>query len=182
MWYFAYGSNLNARAVAEWCRQHGRRLPNLRRGRAAILSNYRLCFPVYSERWGGGIADIAYDPGKSVSGAIFDLSEEEMGILDLKVGRKLDASGREIGIYKRIDVAVHPFLGKGERIPAVTYQATQNDRDHIPPTRFYMDLLIHGAYEHGLSTMWIAYLQSFTVQPASGRRGSPGYGDSAPKL
>ena len=42
-------------------------------GRPAVLDNYRLGFPIFSEYWGGGIADIVYDPGKYVSGALFDL-------------------------------------------------------------------------------------------------------------
>lgn len=181
MWYFAYGSNLNARAVADWCRNAGKRLPNLRRGRPAILPNYRLCFPVYSAAWGGGIADIAYDPGKSVSGALFDLTDAEMRILDEKVGRRVDANGKDVGVYRRIDVRVRP-LSKGEPVPAVTYQATLIDRDHIPPTAFYMNLLIQGAFEHGLSMMWIAYLQSFTTQNARRPSPPPGYGDSASRL
>jgi hypothetical protein len=29
-----------------------------------------------------------------------------------------------------------------------------------------MDLVIQGAYQHGLSIMWISYLQSFSTQAA----------------
>jgi hypothetical protein len=180
MWYFAYGSNLNARAVADWCRHHGKRLPNLRRGKPAILPNYRLCFPVYSTAWGGGIADIAYDPGKSVSGALFDLTDIEMRTLDEKVARRVDSNGRDIGAYCRLDINVLP-LHRGEAVKAVTYQATLADRDHVPPTAFYMNLLVQGAYEHGLSMMWISYLKSFTTQRAR-KPSPPGYGDSAPRL
>src|SRR5947199_10274078 len=90
MWYFAYGSNLNSRAVAEWCRHHGHRPPTMKQGRPGVVDNYRLCFPIFSEYWGGGIADIVYDPGKYVAGVLFDLSEAELGVLDLKVNRKLD--------------------------------------------------------------------------------------------
>jgi hypothetical protein len=44
-----------------------------------------------------------------------------------------------------------------------------------------MDLLIQGAYSHGLSMMWIAYLQSFSTQ--AGRKPKPpGVGDSPSKL
>jgi hypothetical protein len=145
MWYFAYGSNLNTRAVSEWCRHFGHRPPSLRPGKPAVLDNYRLCFPIYSEYWGGGTADIVYDPGKYVAGVLFDLSEAEMRTLDLKVQRKLDASGREIGVYKRIEVKVSP-LARGEPITAITYQGTNADRFHIPPTQHYMDLVIQGAY------------------------------------
>src|SRR3954453_19577147 len=121
MLYFAYGSNLNARAVAEWCRHHAQRPVALQGGRRAVLDNYRLGFPIYNEYWGGGTADIVYDPGKYVMGVLFDLSETDMAILDRKVGRKFDSPGRELGVYKPIDVKVSP-LGKGDPVNAVTYQ------------------------------------------------------------
>src|SRR3954452_14572319 len=126
MWYFAYGSNLNLRAVSEGARHFGHKPPGLKPGRPGVLDNYRLCFPIFSEYWGGGIGDIVYDPGKYVQGAIFTLTEPEMAILDAKVGRKLDAAGKEIGVYKRIDVKVAP-LGRGEPLTAVTYQGTNQD-------------------------------------------------------
>ena len=165
MWYFAYGSNLNSRAVAEWARHFGHRPPAMKSGKPAILDNYRLCFPIFSEYWGGGIADIVYDPGKYVSGALFDLSEMEMKLLDQKVERKVDGAGKEVGIYRRIEVKIAP-LGKAEPLMATTYQGTNVERYHIPPTQFYMDLVIQGAYSNGLSMMWISYLQSFSTQAA----------------
>jgi hypothetical protein len=180
MWYFAYGSNLNAKAVAEWCRHHGHRPPALKTGKPGVLDNYRLCFPIFSEYWGGGIADIVYDPGKYVAGALFDVTEAEAKILDQKVGRKLDAAGKDVGVYKHINVKVAP-LTKGEPLSAFTYQGTNADRSHIPPTQHYMDSVIQGAYGFGLSMMWIAYLQSFSTQTGRKPRG-PGYGDAAAKM
>jgi len=180
MWYFAYGSNLNSRAVAEWARHFGHRPPALKSGRPAVLDNYRLCFPIYSEYWGGGIADIVYDPGKYVSGALFDLAENDLKVLDQKVGRKLDGAGKEVGIYKRIEVKIAP-LGKAEPVMALTYQGTNVERYHVPPTQHYMDLLIQGAYQTGLSMMWIAYLQSFSTQVGRMPR-PPGSGDAASRL
>ena len=143
MWYFAYGSNLNAKAVAEWTRHHGLRRPALKTGKPGVLDNYRLCFPLYSEFWGGGIADIVYDPGKYVAGALYELNDAELKVLDTKVGRKLDPAGKEIGIYKRIEVKIAP-LGKGEPVMAITYQGVSVEKYHIPPTKHYMDLLIAG--------------------------------------
>ena len=75
MLYFAYGSNLNARAVTDWCRHHGHRPVGLQGGKPAVLDNYRLGFPIFSEYWGGGIADIVYDPGKYVAGALLPRCE-----------------------------------------------------------------------------------------------------------
>jgi hypothetical protein len=180
MWYFAYGSNLNQRAVTEWCRHYAHRSPNLKGGRAAVLDNYRLCFPIFSEYFGGGIADIVYDPGKYVQGAIFNLTEIDLATLDAKVGRKLDPKGKEIGIYKRVEVKVSP-QGKGESITAITYQGLSVDRLHIPPTQHYMEMMVQGAYSYGLSMMWVSYLQSFGTQQGRKPR-PPGLGDAAPRM
>jgi hypothetical protein len=181
MWYFAYGSNLNSRAVTEWCRHFGHRPPALKPGRPAVLDNYRLCFPIFSEYYGGGIADIVYDPGKYVAGALFDLSEADLKVLDAKVGRKLDpTTDKEIGTYSRTHVKVAP-LGKGEPVTAMTYQGVSAEKYHIPPTKHYMDLVVQGAYSFGLSMMWISYLQSFSTQVGRKPR-PPGYGDAAAKL
>lgn len=164
MLYFAYGSNLNVKAVADWCRHAGLRVPAMKQPRAAVLDNYRLCFPIFSEYWGGGIGDIEYDPGKWVMGVVFDLTPADMDIIHQKVHRKLDDAGNEIGTYKLIDVRVTP-LGKGEAMSAVTYQGVSVEKYHIPPTRYYMDQVVQGAYATGLSMMWISYLQSFSIQP-----------------
>src|SRR2546423_9868393 len=120
MGYSASGSNLNPRAGRDWCRHYAHRSPTLKGGRPSVLDNYRLCFPIFSEYWGGGIGDIVYDPGKYVQGALLDLSETDIAVLDAKVGRKLDVSGKDIGIYKRIQVKISP-LGKGEPVQAITY-------------------------------------------------------------
>ena len=163
IWYFAYGSNLNEQAITEWCKDHSIRPLNLKGGKVSVLDNYRLCFPIYSEFWGGGTADIAYDPGKYVSGVLFQVTENDMKVFDLKVGRKLDEQGREVGLYKRIDVTVAPLKGSTP-VQAITYQGVNVEKYHIPPTRFYMDSLIQGAYSQGLSMMWISYIQSFSTQ------------------
>ena len=163
--YFAYGSNLHAAGVAEWCRHYGQRPPNLRDGRPTILDNYRLAFPVFSEYWGGGTADVVYDPGKSVAGATFELTDAEAAVLDQKVRRSVDDAGREVGVYKRIDVTVRA-MGKGPTVQAYTYQGVEQEAYHIPPTQTYVDLIVQGAYEHGLSVMWISYLRSFSAQAA----------------
>src|SRR5204863_8846433 len=107
-------------------------------------------------------------------------TDAEMAILDQKVGRKVDASGKESGLYKRLDVKIAP-LGKGEPVQATTYTGVSVEKYHIPPTQHYMELVIQGAYSYGLSMMWISYLQSFSTQKGRKPR-PPGYGDSASKM
>jgi hypothetical protein len=150
----------------------------MKAGKPAVLDNYRLCFPIYSEYWGGGTADIVYDPGKYVAGVLFEMTEAELAVMDQKVGRKVDPSGREVGIYGRLTVKVAP-LGRGEPVEAITYQGTNTDRFHMPPTKHYMDLVIQGACQYGLSMMWVAYLQSFATQ--AGRDPRPPVSGAAPR-
>jgi hypothetical protein len=144
------------------------------------LDNYRLCFPIYSEYWGGGIGDIVYDPGKYVMGSLFDVTEGEMKVLDAKVGRKVDSAGRDVGVYKHIEVTVAP-LGKHEPVKAVTYIGVSVEKNHVPPTQHYMEQVIQGAYTYGLSMMWIAYLKSFSTQVGRKPR-VQGSGDAAARL
>lgn len=171
MYYFAYGSNLNFKAVAEWARHYGHRPPVIKQMRPAVLDNYRLCFPIFSEYWAGGIGDIEYEAGKYVMGGLVELTDAELAVLDEKVGRKLDASGKEIGVYKQIEVRIAPLTADALPVKAITYQGVSAEKYHIPPTKYYMDLLIQGAFEAGLSIMWISYLQSFSTQ--EGRKPRP---------
>jgi hypothetical protein len=143
-------------------------------GRAAVLDNYRLCFPIYSPYWGGGVGDIVYDPGKYVMGALFEISDADLKTLDLKVGRKFDpTAGKEVGLYSQITVPVTP-MGKHVAVQAITYTGTAVEKNHIPPTQHYMDVVIQGAYGYGLSMMWISYLKSFSTQV--GRKPRPAEG------
>jgi hypothetical protein len=66
-------------------------------------------------------------------------------------------------------------LGKAELVKAITYQGTHAEGVQYPPTQFYMDLILQGAYSHGLSMMWIAYLQSFATK-GPGKKAPPGMG------
>lgn len=181
MWYFAYGSSLNAGAVAQWCRHFKRKAPALRGGQAAILPNYRLCFPCYSNYWGGGVADIIYDPGKQVAGVLFNLSEAELRVLDEKVGRHADTRGRETGAYRRVEVKVNRLGRPPGAVTALAYQTILNDGSHVPPTQHYMDVVVQGCFRHGISTMWIAYLKSFSTHVGRGPR-PPGLGDAESRL
>src|SRR5262249_47525195 len=80
---------------------------------------YRMCFPIFSEYWQGGVGDIVYDPGKYVAGALFDLTDAEMKMLDAKVDPRL-GGGKKIGGFKRIQRIV-TTIGKnqvtGARVP-----------------------------------------------------------------
>jgi len=158
MKYFAYGLDLDMRSLVEWTKLHSTRVPARTLVGPATLANYRLCFPAYSEFWQGGVADLAPEPGKSVAGALFDLSSRDLNLLD----RFFNPAGTP-ALFRRVNVTAE--LSRG-RLPieAVTFQATVHDVRQIAPSRDYIERVIAGAYAFGLSTLWIMQLQSFCQQ------------------
>jgi len=66
----------------------------MKAGKPSVLDNYRLCFPIYSEYWGGGIADIVYDESGNLAG-IDNPQLADMDNLDGKpmAGKEGDAEG-----------------------------------------------------------------------------------------
>ena len=62
-----------------------------------MLQHYRLAFPRYEEYWGGGVADIIEEPGKSVFGALIHISVPTFKLLEQMHDRRTDEHGREIG-------------------------------------------------------------------------------------
>ena len=118
MWYFAYGSNLNYRAVAEWCRHCGLRAPAMKAARPAVLDNYRLCFPIYSEYWGGGIADIASTNGDEA----FDNKDDVRGVKSGALGalfqnnfsNAMTISNSNLASFSQVGVLAHERVELGQ--------------------------------------------------------------------
>lgn len=161
MWYFAYGHDMNWRSIAEWSDRYSLRPPLFRsQGRAAVLQHHRLAFPRYDEYWGGGVADIIDEPGKSVFGALIHISVPTFKLLEQMHDRRTDERGREIGSSQLIDVAVAPYRG-GDPITAVAMQGTSVERGSVPPTRQYIARMVESALELDLSALWVMQLRSF---------------------
>jgi hypothetical protein len=161
MWYFAYGHDMNWRSIAEWADQNSLRPPVLRsQGKPAVLSNHRLAFPRYDEQWGGGVADIIDEPGKSVFGALVHISVPVFKLLEALYDRRVDEKGREIGASKLIDVSVAPYSG-GDRIAAVAMKYNGIERGTVPPSRHYIARMVESALELDLSALWVMQLRSF---------------------
>jgi hypothetical protein len=157
--YFAYGSDLHRDSIADWCRNADRPLPRRENVRPAVLSHHRICFPAHEDFWGGGIADIVPAPGKSVSGALMELSSHGLDTLERMAGRTR---------AQRAIVRVTPYAG-GPPVEAITYRIGQPDLGHVPPSARYLDRLMRAGAEIGLSMMWVMHLSSFPAKPMSAR-------------
>jgi hypothetical protein len=153
--YFAYGSDLHRDAIADWCKHADRPLPRREDVRPAVLTHHRICFPIHEAFWQGGIADIVPEPGKSVSGALMEISNHGFETLERMAGRSL---------ARRTTVRVTPYAG-GPPVEAITFRIGQPDVRHMPPSVRYLERLTEAAAEMGLSMMWVMHLQSFPALP-----------------
>ncbi|MBV8779901.1 MAG: gamma-glutamylcyclotransferase [Phycisphaerae bacterium] len=151
MLYFAYGSDVHTHAVLDFCKHAGRPVPRRFDVRPAVLANYRIGFWQYDAFFGGGVADIAPQAGKSVSGLLMDVSNlglETLGVMS--------------GYRQRVQLNIHCLNG-GEAVRAFTYTSARTDEPHMPPSANYLQRMIDAAVAAGLSSMWVMHLRSFAV-------------------
>ena len=120
MYYFAYGSNLNRKQMAERC-------PDSKPMFVATLPNYKLTFAGWSRQWRGGVATIKSHKGEKVLGGVYDVSERDL--------QRLDSSEGYPAKYNRLKVRV--FDEDGEPVEAITYikvgalEETQPSREYL---------------------------------------------------
>jgi gamma-glutamylcyclotransferase len=153
--YFAYGSDLHRDSIVDWCRFSQRALPRREELRPAVLAHHRICFPTYDEFWRGGVADIVPSPGKTVSGALMELSGHGLETLE-RLANRCRA--------RRTIVRVSTYTG-GHPVEAITFRMGHGDALHVPPSALYMKRLAEAASEIGLSMMWVMHLHSFLTLP-----------------
>lgn len=129
MYYFAYGSNLSKKQMAERC-------PDSKPVFSATLPNYQMVFTGWSRQWRGGVASIKTFRGAKVPGAIYEVTEE--------CWRRLDRY--EAG-YTRFNVTV--FDEDSTPVAAVTY-IKAGQIEETPPSREYLAVMRQGYRDWGL--------------------------------
>jgi gamma-glutamylcyclotransferase (GGCT)/AIG2-like uncharacterized protein YtfP len=144
--YFAYGSNMDPRYMADHC-------PDASPLGAGRLGGFRLEFTVYSDRWGGGAANIEPDPGAHVWGVVWDVTAEDLAALDTFVGHP--------SYYRReeVDVRCGP-----EDLPCLTYRVA-HQRGFVRPTDEYLNRLRAGMRMQGLPPEALDILESAARPP-----------------
>lgn len=155
--WFIYGSSLDGAAFASWAEQHGYRVPDFARAVPARLEGHRLVFDVQSRFWGGAVASLAEAPGAFVEGLALPLPAEARGLVDHK-------EGAISGLYVPFEVELRPLAG-GAAIPALAYRAAPDRRLPAPqrPSAAFLETLLRGAREHGLSAEYRAMLEALRV-------------------
>ena len=119
MYYFAYGSNLNLKQMAERC-------PDSKPAFIATLPNHKLIFTGWSRAWRGGTASIKPVPGAKVAGGVYEISERDLSKLDRYEGYPT--------VHNRVNKAV--FTEDGERIQVVTYIKVEQSEETKPSAEY----------------------------------------------
>ena len=123
--YFAYGSNMDPRHMSDHC-------PDARPLGPGRLDGFRIEFTVYSDRWGGGAANIEPDPNGHVWGVVWEVTPEDLAALDTYVGHPT--------FYRREEVDVYVGdLG----VQCLTYRVA-HQKGYVRPTDEYLNRLRAG--------------------------------------
>jgi gamma-glutamylcyclotransferase (GGCT)/AIG2-like uncharacterized protein YtfP len=142
--YFAYGSNMNPKQMAQRC-------PGGEALGTAVLPGYRLAFTYDSPGWEGGVATVIPDPDSKVRGVYWMLNEEHLETLDRY-------EGVAQGIYERRLVSIQFNEQTQEAITYVTLDTTPHT-----PSLAYMQALIEGAQHFELPNDYLTFLRSITT-------------------
>ena len=140
VWYFAYGSNLDIDRFRK-------RIGTWQENKRATLKDYRLSFD------SRGKADILERRGERVWGAVYEVSEAQLGILD-------DFEGVHSGVYKRVRVNVE-CDGKTE--PAIAYVKVEKT-SFRPPDDEYLNYILRGLKQHGYDEQTIEIVRAAARQ------------------
>jgi cation transport regulator ChaC len=160
--YFAYGSALSKRHIAEWASEHGVDARLFDGGVPAVLRGYKLVFDVESRFWGGRVADLAVDETGTVHGVLFAIPEE----MQDAIARK---EGVPTGLSEEIAITVE---AGGESIAANAFVARRERRTLPgPASARLLEYLVEGAQERGLPAEWIAELRRHQPPPSQFKLG-----------
>ena len=107
------------------------------------LENYKIGFTRESARRGGGVADILESKGDYCYGIVFDVTEDDLEIIDDKEWVKPDHQGAYERFYLSNDLVTYVANKKGE---------------FFQPSDKYLNVIIEGAKNYGLPEEWIEKL------------------------
>ena len=126
MQYFAYGSNLSRKQMAERC-------PGSKPRFSAVLPNYKLIFTGWSRQWKGGTASIKPFKGEKVKGAVYEITDSDL--------KKLDRFEDYPTVYNRFTVMV--WTDDGDPVEAVTYFKNEQSPE-TKPSPEYLTMIRQG--------------------------------------
>lgn len=150
VWYFAYGSNMQAATF------RGRRGIEPRQAVAGRVRGWRVVLdkpPLIPT--GESFANLIPDGAAAALGVAYQVDHDEFDHIKL-------TEGVAIGNYTPVEVLVEPIHLTVEPFMAISLSSEKRNEDLRPSTR-YMNLLIEGAIEHRLPA---AYVEELRRTPA----------------
>ena len=144
MYYFAYGSNL-------YWPQMQQRCPSARFVCAARLDDYQFGITRHSRLRNCGTANIFPVPGQQVWGAVYDVSDSDLIVMD----------GFEDG-YRREILQVFPIGNRITSINALVYIA-QIETDVPLPNAEYKRVILAGAKHWQLPAAYLTMLEAINA-------------------
>jgi gamma-glutamylcyclotransferase (GGCT)/AIG2-like uncharacterized protein YtfP len=130
-----------------------RRCPNSTLIKKGCLKGYCLAFTRYSSGWGGGVADVVLDSNHEVWGLIYDLSTEDLHLLDRYEGYP--------DVYTRFQTSIETLMGS---ISDVWVYTVVHKNNFIPPTKAYMEIIKNAALEHQFPETYYLYLDTIKTK------------------
>jgi len=126
MYYFAYGSNLSQKQMAERC-------PDSKPAFVATLPNYKVIFTGWERQWRGGVATLRRSADSKVTGGVYEISDKDLRLLDRYEGYPT--------VYDRLKVTV--FARDGDPVEAVTY-IKREQSEETQPSEKYLAIIRQG--------------------------------------
>lgn len=143
--YFAYGSVLSLAHAHEWCASHGLDPAPFLAGRPARLEGFRLVFRVPSRFWQGLVADLVPDAAGAVEGVLFDVPDDARDAVLRKEGVATQLYREHVLPVRAVDVVIDASVFTAEPARVV---------EEGPGAARYVEALVEGARERGLSEAW----------------------------
>jgi len=152
--YFAFGSNMDFAQMVARC-------PSTTVICVAEFRDYALDFPRFSPKRQCAVAACRSEPGQSVWGVVYEVSDADLAHLDTFEGFRPDRHPSENG-YNRVDVEVNC---NGAMLRCMTYEAQRDQQSVGLTSRHYLGQLITGARFHGLPADYISFLEAIPTLP-----------------
>jgi gamma-glutamylcyclotransferase len=142
----------------DWA-QMSKRSPSCRFVGIAVLPNHRLAFTRKSIRRGCGVADAVREAGQAIWGAVYEISEPDVGELDKAEGYR---PGRDKNSYWRQECVV--LLNGAEQCPLNVFTYFGDPQPNPPlPNRAYKDVILSGARHWHLPDAYIQELARIEI-------------------
>jgi hypothetical protein len=156
--YFAYGSNMNQDQMRDRC-------PDSKLLGKAVLPDHKLAFTRFSSTWDSAVADILVFPGHSVWGMLYEISKEDLEMLDRKEGHPRIYQRKRLTVNRLVNemfLAEDPLLDHKEFEPceAEVYEVVRKELGLMPKLN-YLRPMLDAAFYNGFPANYQRGLHEF---------------------